>query len=346
MTRPGPIASTEEQDLKVLTHLRRDSGVGFNELWRRIKTDGHGVSYSTLSNTLKRLRTHDYVEFVTVGARKKIPQHMYYKTERGRDYELHLNDKLRLSLAEPKKIVKARRGEIRYNQVIFGEVPYTCEIELSAPNLTREKEEAITAFAGTVGDTVTANIAETLNQAYSGFISLLGSGKREEAFDHLKRALGFKLKLTIAFDGSRVAVDEAWQQPLKDQNALSTVANSINTPSYMELLSCWIFSLLSIIFPNEKHPYDLTEVEGWAQLVTERSNKIRSEKRLPLLKLAQVRQYLKEQIDEGKISITPVHLDTGIMQFHDEIPRSDPEESYSFILGLTSTLKTMIEGLH
>ncbi|MEM3017784.1 MAG: hypothetical protein QXO25_02780, partial [Candidatus Bathyarchaeia archaeon] len=68
MTRPGPIASTEEQDLKVLTHLRREIGIGFNELWRRIKTDGHGVSYSTLSNTLKRLRAHEYIEFVTEGA--------------------------------------------------------------------------------------------------------------------------------------------------------------------------------------------------------------------------------------------------------------------------------------
>jgi len=346
MTRPGPIANIEEQDLHVLAHLQRDSGIGFNELWRRLKTGGHGISYSTLSSTLKRLKSQGYVEFTAEGAKRKIPQHMYHKTDHGLDYELHLNDKLRLSMAKTKKIVKARRGEIKYNQVILGEMPYTCEIELSAPNLTKEKEEAITAFAGTVGDTVTANVAESLNQAYSGFIALLGSGKKKEAFDYLKKALGFKLKLTIAFDGSRVTVDDAWQQPLEDQDELSTVVNAINTPSYTELLSCWIFSLLSVMFPQERLPYDLSKIEGWAQLITERSNKIRSENKLPLLDPDHVRLYLKEQIDKGIISITPVHVDTGIMQLHDKVPNTEPEESYSFILGLTSTLKTMLERAH
>ena len=344
MTRPGPIANIEEQDLQTLNFLPQESGVGFNELWRRLKAGGHSVSYSTLSKTLKRLQSQGYVDFIVETEKRKIPQHVYTKTGHGQEYELHLSDKLRLSLADTKKIVKARRGEIKYNQAILGEIPYTCEIELSAPSLTQEKEEAITTFAGTVGDTVTSNIAEILNQAYSGFISLLGDGKKSEAFDYLKKALAFKLKLTIAFDGSRAALDDHLQRTLEYNEELSTAVQAINTPSYTELLSCWIYSLLNIIIPAEKFPYDLTKISGWAQLITERSNKIRTEKKLPLLDQEQVQLHLNEQIDKGMISITPVHVDTGIIQFHDRLPSPEPEESYSFLLGLTSTLKSMFEG--
>ncbi len=345
MTRPGPIVNIEDQDLQVLTQLPQDRGIGFNELWRRLKSSGRGVSYSTLSNTLKRLRSQGYVDFIVEGAKRKIPQHIYSKTEQGLEYELHLNDKLKLSMVKTKKIVKARRGEIKYNRVILGEMPYTCEIEMSAPSLTREKEEEITKFAGTVGDTVISNVAETLNQAYSGFIALLGDGRKKEAFDYLKRALSFKLKLTIAFDGGRAAIDAIGQQILEDEGELSTAVQAINTPSYTELLSCWIYSLLNILFPTGRFPYDLTKAEGWAKLVTERSNTIRTEKNLPILDQRQVQLYLKEQIDQGLMSITPVHIDTGIIQFHNKLPSPEPEESYSFLLGLTSTLKTMFEDM-
>ena len=344
VTRPGPIANIEDQDLQVLSHLGKEKGIGFNELWRRLKSDGHGVSYSTLSNTLKRLRSRAFVDITVEQANRKIPQHTYSITDQGQEYELHLSDKFKLSLVETKKIVKARKGEIRYNQVILGEMPYTCEIELSSPSLTKEKEEEITQFAGTVGDTVTSNIAESLNQAYSGFIALLGGGKKKEAFDYLKKALAFKLKLTIAFDGSRANVDEAWQQTLKDDEEISTAIQAINTPSHAELLSCWIFSLLNIVFPHERLKYDLSKIDGWAQLVTDRSNKIRAEKKLPLLDEKQVQLYLREQNGKGAISLTPVHVDTGIMQFHDKVPETEPDDSYSFLLGLTSTLKTMFES--
>ena len=88
----------------------------------------------------------------------------------------------------------------------------------------------------------------------------------------------------------------------------------------------------------------MTKISGWAQLITERSNKIRAEKKLPLLDKEQVQLHLNEQIDKGMISITPVHVDTGIIQFHDRLPSPEPEESYSFLLGLTSTLKSIFES--
>lgn len=344
MTRPGPIANIEEQDLQVLNCLSLENGVGFNELWRKLKANGHGVSYTTLSNTLKRLESQKCVNYQVEEARKKIPQHIYSKTKHGVDYQLHLNDKLRLSMSKTKKIVKARKGQIKYNQIILGELPYTCEIELAASNLTKEKEESITDFMGTVGDTVTSNVAETLNLAYSGFIALLSRGNKKEAFEYLKKALRFKLKFTLAFDGSRASVDETWKKTLENQDDLTNAIQAINTPSYTELLSCWMFGLLNIIFPSKDSQFDLSNIDGWTKLITERSNRIRTEKKLPLLNENQVKIFLKEQIENGDISIRPIHLDTGIMQFHDRVPSQELEDSYSFVLGLTSSLKNMLES--
>ncbi|MFC1507068.1 hypothetical protein ACFLQ6_08360 [Thermoproteota archaeon] len=344
MTRPGPIANIEEQDLQVLNCLSIENGVGFNELWRKLKAKGHGVSYTTLSNTLKRLESQKCVNYQVEEARKKIPQHIYSKTKHGVDYQLHLNDKFRLSMSKTRKIVKARKGQIKYNQIILGELPYTCEIELAASNLTKEKEEAITDFMGTVGDTVTSNVAETLNLAYSGFIALLSRGNKKEAFEYLKKALRFKLKFTVAFDGSRASVDETWKKTLENQDELTNAIQAINRPSHTELLSCWMFGLLNIIFPSEKSQFDLSNIDGWTKLITERSNTIRSEKKLPLLNENQVKIYLKEQVENGDISIRPIHLDTGIMQFHDRVPSQESEDSYSFVLGLTSSLKSMLEN--
>jgi len=344
MTRPGPIANIEEQDLQVLNCLSIENGVGFNELWRKLKAKGHGVSYTTLSNTLKRLESQKCVNYQVEEGRKKIPQHIYSKTKHGVDYQLHLNDKIRLSMSKTRKIVKARKGQIKYNQIILGELPYTCEIELASSNLTKEKEESITDFMGTVGDTVTSNVAETLNLAYSGFIALLSKGNKKEAFDYLKKALRFKLKFTVAFDGGRASIDEAWKKTLENQNELTNAIQAINRPSHTELLSCWIFGLLNIIFPSEKNQFDLSNIDGWTKLITERSNSIRSEKKLPLLNENQVRIYLQEQIENGDISIRPINLDTGIMQFHDRVSGQESEDSYSFVLGLTSSLKSMLEN--
>jgi DNA-binding HxlR family transcriptional regulator len=344
MTRPGPIANIEEKDLQVLNCLSLENGVGFNELWRKLKANGHGVSYTTLSNTLKRLESQKCVNYQIEKAKKKIPQHIYLKTKHGMDYQLHLNDKLKLSMSKTRKIVKARKGQIKYNQIILGELPYTCEIELAASNLTKEKEESITDFMGTVGDTLTSNVAETLNQAYSGFIAHLSMGNKTEAFEYLKKALRFKLKFTVAFDGSRALVDEAWKKTLDNQNDLANAIQEINTPSHTELLSCWMFGLLSIIFPSRESPFDLSNIDGWTKLITERSNRIRAEKKLPLLNEDQVEKYLKEEVENGNISIRPIHLDTGIMQFHDRVPSQDSEDSYSFVLGLTSSLKSMLES--
>lgn len=343
MTRPGPRASIEEQDLQVLTHLQQ-IGIGFNELWRKLKSSGHGVSYTTLSRTLRRLLSQGYIGFVVVESQKKIPRHIYSKTEHGRDYELHLNDKLGLSMAKTRRIVKARRGEIRYDKMILGRIPYTCEIELSAPNLTKEKENEITEFAGTVGDTITSNIAESLNQAYSGFIALLGDGKMKEAFDYLQKALAFKFKLTIAFDGHRVAADDAWQENLVDKQELATATQAINTPSYTELFGCWIFSVLNLLFPKQGFPYDLTKVDGWAQMITDHSNRIRAERKLPLLDQGQVYTYLRQQIDGGAISIVPTQITTGMLQFHNNVRSFEPDEPFSFMLGLASALKEIFES--
>jgi len=105
-----------------------------------------------------------------------------------------------------------------------------------------------------------------------------------------------------------------------------------------------MYGLLNIIFPSEESQFDLSNIDGWTKLITERSNNIRTEKKLPLLNENQVKIYLEEQVENGDISIRPIHLDTGIMQFHDRVTNQETEDSYSFVLGLTSSLKSMLEN--
>ncbi|MGQ9543636.1 MAG: hypothetical protein ACUVTM_06095 [Candidatus Bathyarchaeia archaeon] len=342
MTKPGPIPNFEGQDLQVLTHLTQDRGLGFNQLWRKLKANGYSISYSTLSNTLKRLSSQGYIEYSIEETKRKIPHHLYMKTEQGAEYEQHLNYKHGLAMGATRKIVKARRGELKYNQIILGEMPYTCEVELSPPPPTRDKEEEISRFVGAVGDTVISNIAESMNGAYSKFFNLLGEGKNEGAINHLKRALSFKLKLTLTFDGCKVAMDPSLHDTLQSLEETSSALQIIRKPSYTEMLSCQIFSLLNMIFSTERLPYDLTKVDGWSELITDYSNKIRVGKNLPLLDKETVKRYLQEQVDKGLISITPVHVESGIIHLHDKM-RVEPEEFYSFMVGLTSNLRALFE---
>ncbi|MEM3380586.1 MAG: PadR family transcriptional regulator [Candidatus Bathyarchaeia archaeon] len=342
MTKPGPIPNFDGQDLQVLTHLPQDRGLGFNSLWRILKSKGYSISYSTLSNTLKRLRAQGYIEYSIEETKRKIPHHLYRKTEQGAEYEQHLNYKLGLTMGEAKKIVNARRGELKYNQIILGEVPYTCEVEISPPPPSKNKEDEITRFIGAVGDTVISNIAENMNGAYSKFFNLLGRGYSEDALNHLRRALSFKLKLTLTFDGCKASMDPNLYKELHSSEEASAALQLVKNPSYTEILSCQIFSILNMIFSPERLPYDLSKVDGWSEMIADYSNKIRAGKGLPLLDKEIVKRYLQEQIDKGSISIMPVKVDSGIIQFHDKM-EAEPEEFYSFMVGLTSNLRALFE---
>lgn len=344
LARRGPFPKTEEQHYQVLSHLPADRGVGFNELWRKLKAENIGMSFSTLTKTLKSLRSEKYVEMGVSRRGYKIPSHFYRKTSVGVEYEELLGDKLGLLKASTKRVIKAHRGKIRYDEIIFGEIPYTCEVELSSKNLTEEKEKQISVFVGSVGETVVSSIAEILGRAYSGFISLLGDGRTKEAVDYLKEMLLFNLRLTVAFDGHRVAFDESWDSLLQDETELLNAIRAVKAPSYSELLGCWILSLLSPLMPVEKFSYDLTSIEGWAKLITENGNKWRASKGMPLLSEQDVQFFLKEQMQRGAISIRPVRREFGLLEFHEKMPEPQPEEFYSFLLGLFSAMKSLLEN--
>ena len=346
MTRRGPYVDTEKQNYEILRHLFLDKGIGFNELWRALKQDEIGMSYSTLSRILKRLLNEEYVEVDKETHGQKIPKHLYYKTKSGVECEQHIADKIRLFTFPSKKIVKAHKSEIKFNQEILGEIPYTCEIELSSSELTKEKEEDISKLIETFSDVLISNIAESLNKAYSGFISLLGEGSIEDSIIHLKKALSFNLRLTMIFDGHRVALNENWfknvQRELEDLN----VPNTIKNPSDMELLSCWIFGLISQIFHSEDFKYDLSDLNGWSRFITNFSNQWRKEKGIPPLEEQKVMDFLEEQVRKGSMSIKPFHVSSGILQFHEKLPELHMDESYSFLLGLISSLKSMAESVN
>jgi len=344
LARRGPFPKTEEQQYQVLSHLPTDGGVGFNELWRKLRSENIGVSFSTLTKTLKSLRSEKYVEMGVSRRRYKIPNHLYRKTGVGVEYEELLGDKLGLLKTSTKRVIKAHRGKIRYDEIIFGEIPYTCEVELSSKNLTEDKEKQISVFVGSVGETVVSSIAEILGRAYSGFISLLGDGRTKEAVDYLKKMLSFNLRLTVAFDGHRVAFDESWDSLLQDEAELLNAIRAVKAPSYSELLGCWILSLLSPLMPVEKFSYDLTSIEGWAKLMTENGNKWRASKGMPLLFEQDVQFFLKEQMQKGAISIRPVRREFGLLEFHEKMPEPQPEEFYSFLLGLFSAMKSLLEN--
>ena len=207
MVRRGPFVDMENKDLEILSHLSLDKGIGFNELWRTLKKDGLGMSFSTLSNVLKRLRKENYVNVDMKTSDQKIPRHHYCKTKSGFEYERHINDKINTFSFPTKRIIKSHKSEIKFNQMIVGEMPYTCEIDLSSSYLTKEKEEKISGLIETFGDTLIPNIAETLSKAYSGFTSLLGRGSIEESVDYLKKALSFIVS-SIDFQTAEIEEDQ------------------------------------------------------------------------------------------------------------------------------------------
>jgi DNA-binding HxlR family transcriptional regulator len=344
LPRRGPLPRIEERHYQVLSHLPTDKGVGFNELWRKLKSENIGVSFSTLTRTLNSLRSEKCVKMDVSRLGNKIPSHLYSKTSLGAEYEELLRDKLGLLKASTKRVIKAHRAKIRYDEIIFGEIPYTCEVELSSKNLTEEKEKQISIFVGSVGETVVSSIAEILGRAYSGFISILGEGRTKEAVDYLKKMLSFNLRLTVAFDGHRVAFDESWDSLLQDEEELLNAIRAVKAPSYSELLGCWILSLLSPLMPAEKFPYDLTSIEGWTKLITDNGNKLRASKGLPLLSEQEVQLFLKEQMQRGAISIRLVRREFGLLEFHEKMPEPQPEEFYSFLLGLFSAMKSLLEN--
>ena len=345
MPRRGPHIDTEKQDFEILRHLSSDKKIGFNELWRILKQDDIGMSYSTLSRILKRLLNEEYITVNKETIGQKIPRHLYYKTKSGIEYQQHLEDEIRLFEFPTRKIVRVHKSEIKFNQEVLGEIPYTCEIQLSSPKLTKEKEEEISKLIETSGDILISNIAESLNKAYSDFISLIGKGEIKDGINHLKKALSFNLRLTILFDGYRVAISKDWlkkvQQELEDLNMLYAIKN----PSDMELLSSWIYGLISQIFHPDDFQYDLSNLNGWSKFITDCTNKWRKEKGIPALEEKSVKEFLEEQVEKGAISIKPINVSSGILQFHEKIPDLHADESYSFLLGLISSLKSMAENV-
>ncbi len=346
MPRRGPYVDKEKQDFEILRHLSSDKKVGFNELWRMLKQDDIGMSYSTLSRILKRLLNEEYVAVTKETISQKIPRHLYYKTESGIEYQQHLEDKIRLFDFPTRKIVKVHKSEIKFNQEILGEIPYTCEIRLSSQKLTKEKEEEISKLIETSSDILLSNIAESLNKAYSDFITLLGKGEIEDGINHLKKALSFNLRLTIIFDGYRVAISKDWQKKVQQELEDLNIPNAIKIPSDMELLSSWIYGLINQIFHPDDFQYDLSNLNGWSRFITDCTNKWRKDKGIPALEEQSVKAFLEEQVEKGTISIKPINVSSGILQFHEKIPDLHMDESYSFLLGLISSLKSMAENVN
>jgi len=345
MPRRGPFVDIEKKDHQILNHLKLNEGIGFNQLWRKLKKDEIGMSYSTLSKVLKRLKDGEYVDIDVKTTVQKIPRHSYYKTKSGRVYEQHLGDKIRSSSFPAKKIIKAHKSNLKLNQAIIGEMPYTCEIELSSHDLTHEKEEEISKLIETFSDILIPNIAESLNKAYSGSLSLLTKGSIEDSKNYLKKALSFNLRLSIIFDGYNIAINKNWQDKLEKELADLYSARAIFDPTEMELIYCWLNGILGqILYPNN-FDYDLTDLDGWAKLITNFSNEWRKERDIPLLDEEKVKEFLKEQMRKGFISFKATKLNTNILQFHRKFPEMHVDESYSFLLGLISSLKSMTENV-
>lgn len=343
MPRRGPFVDIEKKDHQILNHLKLNEGTGFNQLWRMLKKDGISMSYSTLSKVLKRLKDGEYIESDVNSTGQKIPSHYYYKTKSGRVYEQHLSDKIRQASFPAKKIIKAHKSNLKLNQVIIGEIPYTCEIELSSPNLTHEKEEEISNLIETFSDILIPNIAESLNKAYSGALSLLTKGSIEDSKNYLRKALSFNLRLSIMFDGYNVAIKKNWQDKLKKELADLYSTKTIFDPTEIELLFCWLNGILGQILYANNFDYDLADLDGWAKLITNFSNEWRKKRDIPSLDEKKVKDFLKEQLRKGFISFKPTKLNTNILQFHRKFPEMHVDESYSFLLGLISSLKSMNE---
>jgi len=341
----GPLPNREQQQQVVLTHLPTETGVGFNELWRRLKSDGAGMSFSTLTKALKSLSKEDCISVDLHGSQSKIPRHLYKKTESGIAYERYLGDKHGLQSVPTRRIVKIHKGEIRYDRIIFGEIPYTCEVELSSPDLDKKKEEEISRFVQTASNAVVPTVAEIMNKAYTGFIALLREGSKREAVRFLSNAFSFKLRLTLVYDGGKTRLDEDLSSLLQNEKELSEITEATTQPSYVELLGCWLLSLLKPLVPPERFPYDLAGNESWARLITDQSNRWRREKGFPLLEETDVRRYLEEQIEKGFISIRPIHSEYGMLEFNEKMPEPQPEQFYSFMLSLLGSIGFLLDEM-
>ncbi len=346
MTRRGPFIEIEKKDYEILKHLELNTGTGFNELWRKLKDNGISMSFSTMSKVLKRLRDENHVDIDVRISGYKIPKHLYYKTEQGLEYQQHLDDKIRLSLIPAKRIVKAHKSDIKFNQVIIGEMPYTCEIELSSPNLTSNKEGEISRLVETFSDILIPNVAESLNKAYSGSLSLLSRGSIKESTDFLKKALSFNLRLSIIFDGYKITINKKWQDSIEEELKDLYSSNTINVPSEMELFYCWINGILNQIFHADNSPYDMSDLDGWAEFIKNFSNKWRKEKNIPPLEVAKIKEFLKDQIGKGNMSFKPIRFNSNLLQINQKLPETHISESYSFLLGLMSSLKEMEKNVN
>ncbi|MEM4246601.1 MAG: hypothetical protein QW390_04835 [Candidatus Bathyarchaeia archaeon] len=341
MPRRGPFPETEKQDLSTLSTIPEDSGIGFNELWRRLKQKGTSLSYTTLAKTLKRLTKADYVQVRVKRGKAKIAQRAYTKTSQGKAYEQHLASKLRASSVPSKSFIKVREGSIKYGQIIFSSFPFTYELELSAPKADEKAEENITRLVGDMGETLIHNVAEILNATYSKFLTDFSTGSLRRAFNGLKEGLNFQLRLTLAFDGRRVKLDKIAERMQENEDELLSALQAIRTPSQTELLGCWIMTLLSPLIPPQDFPYDLSSVDGWAKLIEEYGNRWRRSKGVPPLKRSDIEGYLKELIQRGQLAIRPIRLNSGILEFK-EMPEPQPEEFYSFLLSIFSGMKSLL----
>jgi DNA-binding PadR family transcriptional regulator len=339
---PKPLLNEESKRLLVLRHVPFEGGKGFNEIWRALKRDGVGLSYSTLSGALKALVEEGYVEFRNV-AGGGIPKRLYRKTSGGVEYELHLEGKTRVTGKSVKRIIKAKSAPTEYGQAIFSRFPFTFEIELSAEQIAGESEEALTRFVGDMGETLVHNMAEILNRAYTNFLSCLADGRSSEAVESLRRGLGFRLKLTYVFDGDRVKVDRVWSRLSTGEKELLEAGKSVLNPSYSEIMGAWLLSFLRPLNPEQLERFDLTRLEGWAELITEHGNQWRRVRGVPLLKKTRVYEYLKQLTSTGRLSIKPFKFNGATLEFNG-MPEPKPHEFYAFLAGMFSSIKTFLEG--
>ena len=342
MPRRGPFPEPEKQNLTILSKLSTESGIGFNELWRKLKQSNISLSFTTLTKTLRRLVKENYVQVKIKKGKAKISKRIYTKTALGSTYEKHLSSKLGFSKTPLKRILKIREGSIKYNQVIFSNFPFTYELELSSPKIDKDVEENIAKFVGDIGETLIHNIAEIMNRTYSNFLSSFVTGSVKDAFKNLKNGLDFRLKMTLAFDGRHVRFDEVTKRMQTNEDELLQSLHAIKIPSQTELLGCWMLTLLSPLMSPEDFSYDLSNVKEWARLIENYGNRWRRSKGVPLLKKNDVEEYLSGLIQKGDLAIRPFHATLGLLEFK-EIPEPQPEEFYAFLSSIFSGMKSILE---
>lgn len=341
MITRGPIPQPDKQDQTIISHLSTKKGIGFNQLWRQLKNDNMSLSFSTLSKTLKRLINQHYVQVKEIHGPLKIPQRLYTKTSHGAEYQQHLESKLGILESPTKHIIKVQQGTIQYNQQIFSNFPFSYELDLSAPSIDKQTEKIITTYIDDMGETVIHNIAEILNKTYSTFLHSFVENSMQKAFTQLQDGLNFQLKLTLAFDGKRLRLDDISTQLQTEENDLLHAIKAITVPSQTELLGCWIMTLLSPLLPQKDFPYDLSTLDGWATLIEEYGNRWRKEKGVPLLKKKDIKEYLQELIQKGDLSLQPIKVTSRLLNFN-KLPAPQPEEFYSFLLTIFSSMKSIL----